>query len=55
MTLHPYLMHLKCTKIFQAQHLWVVPHGGHIPSYDKTGEADFLRRVTEFLGGAWDK
>jgi pimeloyl-ACP methyl ester carboxylesterase len=46
---------LEMHKAIPGAHLWVVPHGGHIPSYDKKGEADFLRRITEFLGGEWDK
>ena len=46
---------LEMHKNIPGAHLWVVPHGGHIPSYDKQGEPDFLRRVTEFLRGAWDK
>jgi pimeloyl-ACP methyl ester carboxylesterase len=30
-------------------HLWIVPNGGHLPHLDKENNADFLRRVTDFL------
>jgi hypothetical protein len=36
-------------------HLWIVPHGGHIPPVDKKNENDFTRRIMEFLNGDWDK
>jgi pimeloyl-ACP methyl ester carboxylesterase len=46
---------LEMHKSIHGAHLWVAPNGGHVPSYDKKGETDFLRRIMEFLGGEWDK
>lgn len=36
-------------------HLWIVPHGGHIPPSDNKNEIEFTRRIMEFLNGDWDK
>jgi pimeloyl-ACP methyl ester carboxylesterase len=36
-------------------HLWIVPNGGHTPTGDKKNEADFIRRINEFLKGEWDR
>jgi pimeloyl-ACP methyl ester carboxylesterase len=46
---------LEMHKHIPASHLWVVPHGGHIPPSDSKNEGDFRQRILEFLNGDWDK
>lgn len=36
-------------------HLWVVPNVGHLPHIGPDNEKDFLKQVSLFLDGAWDK
>ncbi len=35
-------------------HLWIVPHGGHLPYLRPDNRDDFIRRVNDFLDGNWD-
>jgi len=35
--------------------LWIVPNGGHGFIFDSANDADFIRRVLEFLHGDWEK
>jgi len=35
--------------------LWIVPNGGHGFIFDPANNADFTRRVSEFLRGDWEK
>ena len=35
--------------------LWIVPNGGHDFLFDPVNHPDFIRRVSDFLQGAWDK
>lgn len=35
-------------------HLWIVPHGGHVPYRDPANAAIFKQRILAFFEGAWD-
>ena len=36
-------------------YLWIVPNGGHVPNAIRSNQPDFMRRVTEFLRGDWQR
>jgi pimeloyl-ACP methyl ester carboxylesterase len=42
-------------KHIRKANLWIVPNGGHGFLFDPLNHADFVRRVSDFLQGVWDK